>query len=165
MQIIIPTKITNNNELLEAQAIRSKLKTELKDVEEKKEVFARPQLEAIARIREEFAPRIKFYKDNIEIVDAALRQYQNNLLREKQEIENKILSDARLAPATVIEKLAVVTQIETKGFRKHQVLKITDLSSIPKEYFDLNETRLMSDLKAGKTVKGAQIEVEMIPVE
>lgn len=163
--IIIPTKITNNSELLEAQAIRSKLKEQLKAIEEQKEKVSRPLLDAIAARRAEFAPTIKKYEEEIAKVDKALKDYQNSILALKKQEEQRILEDKRLKPETVITKLTTVEPVSTKGFRKHQVLKITDPTQIPQEYLLIDEKRLFNDLKAGKTVKGAEIEIELLPTE
>lgn len=163
--IIIPIKINNNDELLQAQAIRTKLKEQLKVIETKKEKVSRPLLDAIAARRAEFAPTIAKYTEEIAKVDKVLKDYQNGILALKQAEEKKILEDKRLKPSTVITKLATIEQTSTKGFRKQQVLKITDITKIPKSYFKLDETLLFNDLKAGKTVLGAEITIEMRPTE
>lgn len=164
-EIIIPTQITNNSELLEAQSIRNKLKEQLKVITDQKEKVSRPLLDAIAARRAEFAPTIKKYEDEIAIVDKALTTYQNGILAIKRAEEAKILADGRTKLETKITKLAVIETIETKGFRKHQVLKVTDISKIPREYFNLDESRLLTDLKSGKVVFGAEIENTLIPVK
>jgi len=48
-------------------------------------------------------------------------------------------------------------------FREKKTLKVTDITKIPHEYFDLNETRLLEALKAGTFTPGAEIEIVLIP--
>lgn len=162
--IIIPQKITTITQLEEAQALRTELKKQLKAVTDEKDKVARPLLDAIAAERARFAPTIAKYEEAIKKISDILSQYQTEQLKIQKQKEEKILSDGRLKTETVITRLAEVEQKDTKGFRKHQVLKVTDLQLIPKEYFDLNESRLLADLKAGKEVKGAEIDVKMIAV-
>lgn len=162
--IIIPQKITTITQLEEAQTLRTELKKQLKEVTNKKDEVSKPLLQAIAAERARFAPTIAKYEEAIKKISDVLSAYQTEQLRAQREKEEKILSDGRLKTETVITRLAEVEQPVTKGFRKHQVLKVTDLSLIPKEYFDLNESKLLADLKAGKTVNGAEIDVKMIAV-
>lgn len=164
MQIIIPTTITNNKELLEAQLIRTQLKAQLKVITDQKEKVSRPLLDAIAARRAEFAPTIAKYESEIEKVNKLLITYQNSILALQREKERKILNDARLKPETMINKLSKIEEVNTSGFRKQQVLEITDSALIDKKYWIIDEKLLFDDLKAGKQVKGAQIGVKMIPI-
>ena len=93
-----------------------------------------------------------------------LSEYQTEQLKLQKQKEEKILSDGRLKTETVITRLAEVAQPDTKGFRKQQVLKLTDITKIPQKYFHLDESQLLADLKAGEKVEGAEIDVKMIPV-
>jgi len=162
--IIIPQKITTITQLEEVQALRTELKKQLKIVTDEKDKVARPLLDAISAERARFAPTIAKYEEAIKKISNVLSAYQTEQLRIQKEKEEKILSDGRLKTETVITRLAEVEQPVTKGFRKHQVLKVTNISTIPLEYFDLNESKLLADLKAGKIVQGAEIDVKMIAV-
>ena len=162
--IIIPQKITTITQLEEAQALRTELKKQLKVVTDEKDKVARPLLDAISAERARFAPIIAKYEDAIKKISDLLSQYQTEQLRLQKEKEEKILSDGRLKTETVITRLSEIEQPTTRGFRKYQVLKVTNISTIPIEYFDLNESKLLADLKAGKIVNGAEIEVKMIAV-
>lgn len=163
LNITIPTQITNNNELLEAQALRAKLKEELKAIEEQKEKVSRPLLDAIAARRAEFAPTIKKYTGMIESINSMLSIYQESVLALQKQAEDKILSDGRTKDETKVAKLSDLQPVSTTGFRRQQVLKVTDINKIPNEYFILDESKLLSDLKDGKQVEGAEIGVKMIP--
>lgn len=162
--LIVPTKITNESELLEAQALRSKLKEELKAIEEQKEKVSRPLLDAIAARRAEFSPTIKKYDDLIKSINVLLIDYQTSVLALKKQAEDKILSDGRTKDETKVAKLSEITPVSTSGFRKQQILEVTDLSLIPRDYFILDESRLLSDLKEGKEIAGAKIGIKLIPV-
>lgn len=163
-EIIIPQKITTIIQLEEAQALRVELKKQLKAITDEKDKVSRPLLDAISAERARFAPYIKKYEDAILKISQLLSEYQTEQLKLQKQKEEKILSDGRLKTETVITRLSEIEQPITKGFRKHQVLKVTNISIIPLEYFDLNESKLLADLKAGKIVKGAEIEVKMIAV-
>lgn len=165
MQLITITKITNEQELSEAQAIRTKLKQELKVIEDKKEKVSRPLLDAIAARRAEFAPTLKRYVEAIANVDKLLKEYQKAVLAIQEAKQKKILEDGRLKTETVINRLATIDEIPTKGFRKQEVVKVLNMALIPPEYFDLNLARVKADLKAGKEVNGAILTTEMIPTE
>ena len=162
--IIIPQKITTITQLEEAQALRTELKKQLKAVTDEKDKVSRPLLDAISAERARFAPYIKKYEDAILKISQLLSEYQTEQLKLQKQKEEKILSDGRLKTETVITRLAEVAQPDTKGFRKQQVLKVTDITKIPQKYFHLDESQLLADLKAGEKVEGAEIDVKMIPV-
>jgi seryl-tRNA synthetase len=162
--IIIPQKITTITQLEEVQALRAELKKQLKAVTDEKDKVARPLLDAISAERARFAPTITKYEEAIKKISDILSQYQTEQLKIQKQKEEKILSDGRLKTETVITRLAEVEQKDTKGFRKHQILKVTDITKIPQKYFHLDESQLLADLKAGETVPGAEIDVKMIAV-
>lgn len=163
-EILIPQKINSSLELSKIQNIRTDLKGKLKIITDEQNKVIKPLLEATRAERARFAPTIAKYEEAIKKISDVLSAYQTEQLRAQREKEEKILSDGRLKTETVITRLAEVEQPVTKGFRKHQVLKVTNISTIPLEYFDLNESKLLADLKAGKIVQGAEIDVKMIAV-
>ena len=163
-EIIIPQKINNNLDLTTTKNLYVDLKNQLKVIVDEQNKVIKPLLEATKAERARFAPFIKKYEDAIKKVSDILSQYQTEQLRLQKQQEDKILSDGRLKAETVITKLSELPQNDSKGFRKQQVLKVTNISIIPLEYFQLDESKLLTDLKAGKEVKGAEIEIKMIPV-
>ncbi len=163
-EILIPQKITSNIELLNIQKIRTDLKSKLKIITDEQNKVIRPLLEATRAERARFAPTIAKYEEAIKKISDILSQYQTEQLKIQKQKEEKILSDGRLKTETVITRLAEVEQKDTKGFRKHQILKVTDITKIPQKYFHLDESQLLADLKAGETVPGAEIDIKMIAV-
>lgn len=157
-QIIIPSNIE------EARAYREQLKTELKQIETQKEKVSRPLLDAIAAQRLQFAPAIKSYEEAIAKINSMLIEHQRAVLEQSRLQEQKILEDKRLKPSTIINKLSQVETVTSKGFRTQQIVKVTDITKIPLEYFDLSETRLLLDLKRGEKIPGAEIGEKLIPV-
>jgi len=163
-EITIPNKINNQTELEQAQIIRNTLKADLKRITDEKDKVARPLLDAIAAERARFAPTIKKYEDAIKTISTMLTDYHTEQFKLQKAQEDKILSDGRLKDTTVLKKLSDIEVVETAGFRKHQVLKITDEMLIPREYLIVDEKYVLQALKDGITVPGAEIEVKLIPV-
>lgn len=163
-EIIIPQNITTDIQLEEAKMLRLELKKRLKDITDEKDKVSRPLLDAISAERARFAPYIKKYDDAILKLSSMMSNYQTQLMKLQKEKEAKILSDGRLKIETVITRLSEIEQQDTKGFRKQQVLKITDITKIPQKYFHLDESQLLADLKAGENVEGAEIDIKMIAV-
>lgn len=161
--IIIPTTITNDQDFDIAKSLINKLKGELKVIEAKKETVSRPLLDAIAARRAEFAPTLKKYEGAIVSLTKMLTEYQTAKMRLKEIQEEKILSDGRLSDSTVIAKLSDLEEVDRSGFKKHQVLKITDEMLIPREYLIIDEKYVLEALKDGLIVPGAEIEIKYIP--
>jgi len=161
--IIIPNTINNDKDFDVAKSLINKLKGELKIIEAKKETVSRPLLDAIAARRAEFAPTMKKYEGAIVSLTKMLTEYQTAKMRLKEAQEEKILSDGRLKDSTAIAKLSELEEVDKSGFRKHQVLKMTNELLIPREYLIVDEKKVLDDLKNGKIVPGAEIEIKYIP--
>ena len=58
----------------------------------------------------------------------------------------------------------VTTDSGNLTFRATQTLKITDITKIPRKYLMVDEKLLLLDLKVGKIVKGAEIEIIQVPI-
>ena len=77
-----------------------------------------------------------------------------------------------LKAGTAIKQMANIDSPEEKvtaqsgglSFREKKVLKITDEKLIPKQYWIIDEDAVLAALKEGKKVKGADITIEMTPV-
>lgn len=165
--IIIPfTKIITKDDLEQASALRSKLKSELTKITTEKDKVARPLLDAIAAERARFAPFIKKYEGAIDTISKMMTVYQTEQMKLQEKVTAKVES-GYIKPETAIKKLADIEVGERVGdtsFRKNRVLKIVDEKLIPRGYLMIDEKKLLDDLKSGIEVPGAVIEVELIPV-
>jgi hypothetical protein len=164
-------KITTQEEMSRATSILSDLNKQLDAIITYKEKKTKPLNEALKIIRAETKP----YEEELNALIADIRlkmtTYQTNLIQQQKEEEQRAID--LLASGAPLEKaLDIITPVTnsvstdsgTISFRPTPKLKINDLSMIDDMYFDLNEARLLADLKAGKIVPGAVIEIIQVPV-
>lgn len=143
---------------------------------EEKEKITRPLNEALRAERARWKPTETINTEAINILRTKLSVYQTNLVQIQKEEELKIANRVKsgkgnLSLDTAVKKIEALPEISkeipsTEGlvqFREVKVLKVTDIKLIPHEYFDLNETRLLVDLKLGQKVPGAEIEIKQVP--
>src|ERR1035437_2713277 len=166
--------ITNSDDIKVAVELLSELNKYQDKVIEWKEKKTVPLNKLLKDIRAETKPLETFYGTAIESLRDRMSEFQTEQIRLQKEAEAKIaakVSSGYIKIETGVAKLAdIVTpdkEISTdKGlvqFREQKILKVTDLSQIPHEYFDLNEKRVLDALKAGTVVAGAEIEVRLVP--
>lgn len=144
------------------------------NIQETKDKVLKPLLEATKQERLRWKPVENLYEDAITSIRTKLSQYQTNLVKqnkiEQDKIASKVLS-GYITPSTGVSKLEKLPEINREvpsesglvQFAEVKTLKVTDISKITKEYFDLNESRLLKDLKEGKLVEGAEIEIILQP--
>lgn len=130
-----------------------------------KDTVLKPQLEAIEKLRDIFRPteeKLRACKDHVKaVMDKFLKEEE---VRAEQE-RKRILADNRIKNPEILErKISAVVTAPTTNTRSVLVLKVTDMSKIPAEFFDLNESKLKSWLKEGNTCKGAELVKEKIIV-
>lgn len=169
-------KIKNEGTLHMAVEILSKLNKLNDKIKEEKERVTKPLNEALKAERSRWKPIETVHEEAITILRNEMSRYQTDLVQTQKKEEEKIAK--RVAPGkgnlsieTAVKKIEAIEVPEkevatTQGlvqFREVKVLKVTNLNSIPHEYFDLNETRLLNDLKTGKIVLGAEIEIKQVP--
>jgi len=159
--IIIPNTITNEEDFESAKELITKLKSDLKIIEAKKETVSRPLLDAIAARRAEFAPLLKKYDGAIVSLTKMLTEYQTAKMRQLEASREAIVNTND--DITAITKLSELEEVDKSGFRKHQILLISDESLIPREYLLIDEKKVLDDLKTGKIIPGAKIEIQYIP--
>lgn len=123
-----------------------------------------PAKAAVDAIKELFNPgkeKLAACKKNIK--DEMERWYKNHQAAAVQE-KQKILSDGRTKAETKADKLQAVVEVPTANTRNVRVLKVMDESKIPREFFELNESRLKKFLMEGGTCPGAELVNEKIIV-
>lgn len=146
-------------------------------ITEEKEKVTKPLLEALNAERSRWKPLETVYKKAIDYLRGEMSEYQTAEIKRQRDEEAKIAArvgdgKGKIKIETAEKKFSEIERVDEKvatesglvKFREDKVLKVIDLTKIPREYFELNESLLLKDLKAGKTVEGAELEVKMVPV-
>lgn len=170
-------EITSPETLAYAVSILSILNKLNDRITEEKERVTKPLNEALKAERSRWKPAETRNQTLIDAIRLKMTSYQTALVNSTKVQQESIT--ARIAPGkgnlslnTAIKKLESLPEVSKEvpteeglvQFREKQALKVNDISSIDDMYFDLNETRLLADLKAGKIVPGAEIEIIQVPV-
>lgn len=168
-------EIKGPEEMREATELLSTFNKYLDSVIAYKEKKTKPLNEALKVIRAETKPIESELESLIATIRGNMGAYQTEQKRLEAETASKIadrVSRGTLRVETGIKKLeglekaedAINTEVGTVKFRTDRVLVILDAALIPMEYYDLNEAKLLKDLKAGKAVPGATTEERQTPV-
>lgn len=168
--------ITNPDSLKVATSLLSRLNKLNDDITEEKEKVTRPLNEALEAERSRWKPAEQYYKTAIEAIRLKMTEYQTNLIHTNKVKEESITS--RIAPGkgnlsfeTAVKKLEELptadkttsTEEGSVTFVEKKILKVTDLSLIPDEYWLINEPLLLEDLKKGLTISGAELDTIFTP--
>jgi len=170
-------KITSPEDMSKSAELLSRCNRYLDSLTLEKEKVTKPLNEALKEVRGRYKPVETALTSTIAALRSEQSRYQTEQVRIQREAEAKIAARVKegkgnLKIETAVKKLAevdrpevvVATESGALKFRTSQVLKVVDLAKIPKSYFDLNESRLTKDLKAGKTIPGAELEEVQTPV-
>lgn len=156
-------KVVTKTDYEHGRDILKTLSDAAKKAKEQKDKVLKPLLEAVNARREEWRPIEDKLKSCIDSVKDQMAGFLKLEEQREQKERQKILSDGRLkSEVTISNKLAAIESAPTGGSRKILVLKITSPALIPREYLDINETRLRADLKEGKIIPGAELVREQI---
>jgi phage terminase small subunit len=169
--------INDQDHMLIATDLLSKLNQFNDRITEEKEKVTKPANEILKAERARWKPLETMYETAISKLRSAMSSYQTEQIkREKQEAE-KIASrvgegKGKLKIETAVKQIDAIEKVDAKvvgdagmvKFRTVPKLKIIDISKIPHAYFDLNESRLLADLKKGIKVIGAEIEEIQQPI-
>lgn len=169
--------ITDTKSMLEATAVLSLINTKLDEITADKEKLTKPLNAALKEIRDRYRPWETQLTERKDAIRTAMGTYQLEATKraetEAQQIADRIgAGKGKLSMETALERLEAIETPEAKtttdfgsvSFRKDKVLKILDETLIPREYFDLNESRLLKALKQGTTINGATLEEKLTPV-
>jgi ribosome-binding ATPase YchF (GTP1/OBG family) len=131
-----------------------------------KDKALKPSLETTAQIREYFRPLETNLKNCITSVKDGMDAWNRAEQERADKAKAKVLGDARISKQDTLErKLEEISASTANGHtRKVRRIKVVDLTKIPLEYFDLNETRLKAALMEGIEVPGATLVNETIIV-
>lgn len=171
---IKPLKIKNEKTLTEAVEILSRANKHLDYITEQKELLTKPINQTLKEIRSRYKPLEDQLESIIHDIRRQMTAYQTSVENKKLAKQLTIstnLKQGKIDLEKAVNKMAntaTVDKFKTESgslkFRPTQTLKVTDIDLIPRIYFDLNESRLLSTLKQGKQVEGAKIEVKQVPI-
>lgn len=154
-----------------ASEVLSKLNHYNDAVVEDREKITKPINEALKEVRAKYKPLERQLEEAIDVVRGKIGGYQTEMLRKQKKEEEAIASrigegKGKLKFDTAVRKMdelekpsqSVVTASGGVKFRTNKVLKIIDATLIPLAYYDLNESRVVKDLKAGVNIAGCELE-------
>lgn len=169
--------ITSQEDMKTAVTMLSSMNLYRDSVEAKKTLLTKPLNEALKNARAMFRPIEEVYTEAIELLRSKMSSFQTEQVRIKQEAEQAIVSRVKegkgnLSIEKAVEKISALPPVEKEvsteqgavQFRETKTLKITDESLIPREYLIVDTVKLLKDLKEGKTIAGAEIEIIQTPV-
>lgn len=122
------------------------------------EQYYRPYKFEIDKLAADFKPR----KDKIALAKAIIKKGMQDFLTAQAKAtaakQQEILSNPALPVAVKHEQIQSTFTPPPQNTRKELTLFITDLSQIPREFFNLDEQRLKAYLKEGGVVIGAHVD-------
>ena len=176
----LSAKINNPADLTTAVEVLSNLNKYHDAVTDEKEKITKPLNVALnvalKAARTLFAPLEKKLDEAIASLRDGMSKYQTTLMNKKRDEEARIARDLESGKIkkieTAVRKMqevdtvpdAVETESGVVKFRETQILNITDLALIPREYLVPDERALTAALKAGTTVPGAILETKQVPI-
>lgn len=154
-----------------ASEVLSKLNRYNDAVVEDREKITKPINEALKEVRAKYKPLERQLEEAIDVVRGKIGGYQTMMVQKQKKEEVSIASrigegKGKLKLDTAVRKMdeiekplqSVVTVSGGVKFRTDKILKVVDASLIPLGYYDLNESRVTKDLKAGVLVVGCELE-------
>jgi hypothetical protein len=160
-----------------ATDILSQLNTWNDRVVADRETLTVPLNALLKNIRARYSPVEKMLAGAIEDVRGRLGRYQTDMMNKSRAEEAKIAArvgegrgklgfETASKKMEAIEKPVAKVEVDsgTLRFREDKVLKVLDKGLIPIEYYDLNHSRVLADLKAGKEVAGCVVELVQVPI-
>lgn len=167
--------ISTEKDMQVASEALSQLNTISDRIEEEKGKVLIPLNEAVKAERARWKPIETLYEGAIASIRSKMSAYMTAEANRVKEEEAKIAMKAvagSLTLKTAQKKIDAIEHAEEKvvttsgmvKFRDTPTLKIVDESKIPREYLVVDEKKVMADLKAGKVVPGAVIEIIKTPI-
>jgi len=165
--------ISTPKELTKAVSILSELNIANDKITEEKEKVTKPLNEALKAERSRWKPMEIILETAITAIRQKMSSYQTEIAKKQKEEEAKVAEQLAKGEISFDEATKAIVLpdnegIETKAgtvkFRTVQVLKVVDISLIPDEYWEIMESKLLADLKAGKTIAGVELEEQQVPI-
>jgi len=170
-------EIVDSLSLSLATELLSNLNKTLDEIIKEKKKILDPLNEARKAEQDRWKPIEERLGGLIGSIRAKMGVYQTKTLNAIQRAEEAIASrvgegSGKYLVTTALKKLGeldkpleeVKTASGSLKFRATPVLKIVDREAIPHAYWTVDEDLVFADLKAGKGVKGAEIEIIQVPV-
>jgi len=171
---IIPSisnlSISTEEDKIKASSLLVSLTLYLDRLTADRELITKPINASLKAIRAKYKPLETILESNISTIRQELSKYQTKALELQREKENKIADrvgegKGYIKAETAMNKIAglekptarLITDDGVISFRTDTVLSVTDISLIPREYFILDESRLLKDLKNNVQVSGAEL--------
>lgn len=168
-------KITNPPEMIQATEMLSKANQTLDALTDSKELLTKPLNQALKEVRERYKPAETILTEVISRIRNSMSSYQTKELQKKREKEIELagkiasgdlsleqastkLSNIKNAPKTV------ETGAGSVRFRTDKILRITSIDKLPRMYLIPDERALLSALKLGNIIPGAEIEEVQTPI-
>ena len=169
--------ITNKEEMTEATEVLSQMNKGLDKIKTEKEKVLKPLREAASAEKARWKPLEDTFGAAVERIRNLMSVYQTEAAKKEAEDKAKIAArvgtgKGKIKAETAVKKMGELETAEDKieadsggiSFRDKKQLKITDEKKIPKKYWIVDEKALFADLKDGKEVPGAEIEVIKVPI-
>jgi hypothetical protein len=151
-------EIDNDDQLVSADDLISKLRFYLKQIQTRKKALIKPYKDKIDEIKD-FSSGIESSLDN---ASRKLTRKKSSYLKEKEEQQKKELLEKADDIESVLSSAKTMIQKPepvVRAIRKYKVPVIVeyDIKKIPDEYLILNESKIKKDFKAGKKIPGVKI--------
>ena len=169
--------IESAEDMTKSAELLSQCNKYLDAVVEDREKLTKPINQSLKEIRAKYKPTETILETAIVALRQEQSRYQTEMLRKQREEEARIAARVKegkgnLKLETAVRQIeeiekpeeVVSTDSGTVKFREQKVLKITDESKVPDEYWVIDEKVLLEALKAGTLVAGAEIELISVPV-
>lgn len=169
--------VTDHKSMERASLMLSELNKQNDRIDEEKQKVLAPLNQARTAEINRWKPVITILEVAIESLRATISRYQTEETRRVRAEEAKIAlrvgdGKGKLQVETAVRKIEAIDTPEGKistdagvvKFREDKILKITNTELIPKAYWIVDEKKLLADLKAGATIAGAELDIQMTPI-
>ena len=157
-------KIKKVEDLVSATILLSNLNVMNDRIVTEEERITKPARELIKAEKSRWAVIRGQIEASITHIRTEMSLFRNLQKIKEQKIADRV-SKGTMKIETAVSKLSTLNQ-EVAGlkFREMQVLRITNVALLPRQYLVPDEKKILEDLKSGKPIKGAEIEIRQVPV-
>lgn len=165
--------IANQEDMVKATDILSKIKTVGKLVKERKELITKPLQESLNSVRDLFKPIESTHADAERIIKGKMLDWQNaedaRQEKERLALANRV-EKGTMKPETAVRKMEAMAPVQTStqgkvGTASVRIIKkyrVIDESKLPREFLVPDMGKISDALRAGQVVPGAEVYEEKI---
>lgn len=170
-------KVKDSKSMEQATKMLSELNQQKDRITAEKEKITKPLNEALSAERKRWKPIENVLETAIGFLRNSISDYQTAETKRAREEEAKIAArtgegKGKIKVETAVAKIGqiekpkdkVVSEAGMVNFREDKILKIMDETMIPREYLIPDEKKILADLKAGKKVKGCELDIKLVPI-